>query len=249
MKVLILGASSGMGYELAKLMLRDGHTLGLAARRIQPLKDLKSVYPQQVRIASIDVTADDAPDRILSLIEELGGIDLYFHSSGIGKQNWALDASIEEATLRTNALGFTQCIGTVFRYFASRPQGGHIACISSIAGTKGLGAAPSYSATKAFQNCYVQALEQQANMRHLPIRFTDIRPGFVNTALLNDSHHYPMLIQPEKAARQIYKALMHNRHVLVIDWRYRLLVPLWKLLPNVLWRSLPIHTKDRRDGN
>ena len=249
MKVLILGASSGMGYELAKLMLRDGHTLGLAARRIQPLKDLKSVYPQQVRIASIDVTADDAPDRILSLIEELGGIDLYFHSSGIGKQNWALDASIEEATLRTNALGFTQCIGTVFRYFASRPQGGHIACISSIAGTKGLGAAPSYSATKAFQNCYVQALEHQANMRHLPIRFTDIRPGFVNTALLNDSHHYPMLIQPEKAARQIYKALMHNRHVLVIDWRYRLLVPLWKLLPNVLWRSLPIHTKDRRDGN
>ena len=249
MKVLILGASSGMGYELAKLMLRDGHTLGLAARRIQPLKDLKSVYPQQVRIASIDVTADDAPDRILSLIEELGGIDLYFHSSGIGKQNWALDASIEEATLRTNALGFTQCIGTVFRYFASRPEGGHIACISSIAGTKGLGAAPSYSATKAFQNCYVQALEQQANMRHLPIRFTDIRPGFVNTALLNDSHHYPMLIQPEKAARQIYKALMHNRHVLVIDWRYRLLVPLWKLLPNVLWRSLPIHTKDRRDGN
>ena len=249
MKVLILGASSGMGYELAKLMLRDGHTLGLAARRIQPLKDLKSVYPQQVRIASIDVTADDAPDRILSLIEELGGIDLYFHSSGIGKQNWALDASIEEATLRTNALGFTQCIGTVFRYFASRPQGGHIACISSIAGTKGLGAAPSYSATKAFQNCYVQALEHQANMRHLPIRFTDIRPGFVNTTLLNDSHHYPMLIQPEKAARQIYKALMHNRHVLVIDWRYRLLVPLWKLLPNVLWRNLPIRTRDRREGN
>ena len=182
----------------------------------------------------------------MSLIEELGGIDLYFHSSGIGKQNWNLDASIEEATLRTNALGFTQCIGTAFRYFDSRPEGGHIACISSIAGTKGLGAAPSYSATKAFQNCYIQALEQQANMRHLPIRFTDIRPGFVNTALLNDSHHYPMLIQPEKAAQQIYKALLRKRHVLVLDWRYRLLVPLWRLLPNALWRRLPIHT---RDGN
>lgn len=244
MKILIMGASSGMGYELAKLMLRDGHTLGLAARRLQPLKELQTAYPQQVKISAIDVTADDAPQRIQSLIEELGGIDIYFHSSGIGKQNWMLDATIEEATLRTNALGFTQCIGTVYRYFASRTEGGHIACISSIAGTKGLGVAPSYSATKAFQNCYMQALEQQANMRHLPIRFTDIRPGFVDTALLNDSHHYPMLIQPEKAARQIYKALLRNRHVLVIDWRYRLLVPLWKLLPNAIWRRLRIRTRD-----
>ncbi|MBR2191762.1 MAG: SDR family NAD(P)-dependent oxidoreductase [Bacteroidaceae bacterium] len=246
MKVLIIGASSGMGFELAKLMLQDGHTLGLAARRTQPLMYLQSAYPQQVKTSAIDVTADDAPQKIMSLIEELGGIDLYFHSSGIGKQNWKLDATIEEATLRTNALGFTQCIGTVFRFFASRPEGGHIACISSIAGTKGLGAAPSYSATKAFQNCYIQALEQQANMRHLPIRFTDIRPGFVNTVLLNDSHHYPMLIQPEKAAQQIYKALLRKRHVFVLDWRYRLLVPLWRLLPNALWRRLPIHT---RDGN
>lgn len=244
MKILILGASSGMGYELAKLMLRDGHTLGLAARRLQPLKELQTAYPQQVKISIIDVTADDAPQRIQSLIEELGGIDIYFHSSGIGKQNWMLDAAIEEATLCTNALGFTQCIGTVYRYFASRPEGGHIACISSIAGTKGLGVAPSYSATKAFQNCYMQALEQQANMRHLPIRFTDIRPGFVDTALLNDSHHYPMLIQPEKAARQIYKALLRNRHVVVIDWRYRLLVPLWKILPNAIWIRLAIRTRD-----
>ncbi|MBO7661018.1 MAG: SDR family NAD(P)-dependent oxidoreductase, partial [Bacteroidaceae bacterium] len=84
MKVLILGSSSGMGYELAKLMLRDGHTLGLAARRTEPLETLRSAYPQQVHISSIDVTSSDAPQKILSLIEELDGIDLYFHSSGIG---------------------------------------------------------------------------------------------------------------------------------------------------------------------
>ena len=93
-----------MGYELAKLMLRDGHTLGLAARRTEPLEALRSAYPQQVHISSIDVTSPDAPQRILSLIEEMDGIDLYFHSSGIGKQNWTLDFSIEDATLRTNAL-------------------------------------------------------------------------------------------------------------------------------------------------
>ena len=240
MKVLIIGASSGMGFELAKLMLQDGHTLGLAARRTQPLKDLQSAYPQQVKISAIDVTADDAPQKIMSLIEELGGIDLYFHSSGIGKQNWNLDATIEEATLHTNALGFTQCIGTAFRYFASRPEGGHIACISSIAGTKGLGAAPSYSATKAFQNCYIQALEQQANMRHLPIRFTDIRPGFVDTPLLGDGKNYPMLMDVDKVVKEILQAVHQQKHVRVIDWRYRLLVPFWRMIPNWLWRRLPI---------
>ena len=197
---------------------------------------------EQVHISSIDVTSSDAPQRILSLIEEMDGIDLYFHSSGIGKQNWTLDFSIEDATLRTNALGFTHCIDTAFHYFANRPEGGQIACISSIAGTKGLGAAPSYSATKAFQNCYIQALEQQANIRHLTIRFTDIRPGFVETALLNDSQHYPMMLKPENAARQIYRALLHKRHIRIIDWRYRLLVPLWRLIPNCLWRRLTIKT-------
>ena len=231
-----------MGYELAKLMLRDGHTLGLASRRTEPLEALRSAYPQQVHISSIDVTSPDAPQRILSLIEEMDGIDLYFHSSGIGKQNWTLDFSIEDATLRTNALGFTHCIDVVFHYFANRPEGGHIACISSIAGTKGLGAAPSYSATKAFQNCYIQALEQQANICHLPIRFTDIRPGFVQTALLNDSQHYPMMLKPENAARQIYRSLLQKRHIRIIDWRYRLLVPLWRLIPNSLWRRLTIKT-------
>lgn len=83
--------------------------------------------------------------------------------------NAALDATKEMGTLLTNGVGFTRMVGEAYRYFAEC-GGGHIAVISSIAGTKGLGAAPAYSGTKAFQNVYVQALEQQAHMRHLPIR-------------------------------------------------------------------------------
>jgi len=130
-------------------------------------------------------------------------------------------------------------IGEAYRYFAQQ-GGGHIAAITSIAGTKGLGPAPSYSATKAMQNVYLQALEQQAHARGLQIRFTDIRPGFVATALLNDDFPYPMLMRPEKVAKEIVWAIHHHRHIRVIDWRYRVLTAVWRRIPRWLWRKLKL---------
>lgn len=239
MRVVIIGASSGMGLEVAKLFIARGYQVGVAARREDRLQALKQEAPDRVVTATIDVTTDDAPERLRDLIGQLGGMDLFFYSSGIGKQNRTLTPDIELATVNTNGLGFTRMIGEAYRYFAERGEG-HIAAITSIAGTKGLGPAPSYSATKAFQNVYLQALEQQANARGLKIRFTDIRPGFVNTDLLNDNFRYPMMLSPEKVSRQIVKAIDNKRHVMVIDWRYAILTALWRRLPRPLWRLLKI---------
>ena len=239
MRVVIIGASSGMGLEVAKLFIARGYQVGVAARREDRLQTLKQEAPDRVVTATIDVTTDDAPERLRDLIGQLGGMDLFFYSSGIGKQNRTLTPDIELATVDTNGLGFTRMIGEAYRYFAERGEG-HIAAITSIAGTKGLGPAPSYSATKAFQNVYLQALEQQANARGLKIRFTDIRPGFVNTDLLNDNFRYPMMLSPEKVSRQIVKAIDNKRHVMVIDWRYAILTALWRRLPRPLWRLLKI---------
>ena len=130
----------------------------------------------------------------------------------------------------------------MFNYMAAN-QGGDIAVITSIAGTKGLGAAPAYSATKAYQATYIQALEQLSNMRRLHIRFTDIRPGFVDTDMLAGGGRYPMLMDKTAVAREIVRAVKAHRHVHVIDWRYRLLVALWRLIPGRLWRKLNIRTK------
>ena len=166
-------------------------------------------------------------------------MDLYFHSSGIGFQNFALNPEIELNTLETNGTGFVRMVTTAFHYF--REQGkGHIAVISSIAGTKGLGIAPAYSATKRFQNTYIDALEQLAHMQHLPIRFTDIRPGFVATGLLNDGKHYPLLMSPQRVAIRIIRALKKRQRIVVIDWRYRLLVYFWRLIPSWIWKRMPV---------
>lgn len=166
-------------------------------------------------------------------------MDLYLHCSGVGHQNYALAPDIELQTLETNGTGFVRMVTAAFRYFA-RQQGGHLAVISSIAGTKGLGAAPAYSATKRFQNIYIDSLEQLACMQHLPIRFTDIRPGFVATGLLNDGKHYPMLMSTEKVARHIVRALEKKKRIALIDWRYRIMVALWHLIPPTVWKRLPI---------
>ncbi|MCH4147139.1 MAG: SDR family NAD(P)-dependent oxidoreductase [Prevotella sp.] len=240
-RAIVVGASSGMGREVAKLLLRDEWQVGIMARRAEPLLELKAEYPALVEVETCDVNAEEAPQKLLNLIDRMGGVELYFHASGIGKQNETLEPTIESNTVQTNVQGFTRMIDTIFRYMADN-QGGHIAVISSIAGVKGLGPAPSYSASKAFQNTYIQALEQLANNRRLNIRFTDIRPGFVDTPLLKGSR-YPMEMDKVKTAKAIVKAIYANKHVRVIDWKYRIMVFFWRLLPPCLWRRLVLTKK------
>lgn len=233
-RAIVVGASSGIGLEVAKLLMAQGWKVGVAARRIEQMKDLGAAA-----IERIDVTTDDATEGLQRLISKLGGMDLYFHASGIGKQNRELTADIELATLQTNGVGFTRMIGEAYRYFVKQGSG-HIAAITSIAGTKGLGPAPSYSATKAMQNVYLQALEQQARSRGLDIVFTDVRPGFVDTALLAGDFHYPLMLRPEKVAQEIVCAINHRQHIRVIDWRYRILTAVWRRIPRWIWRRIKL---------
>ena len=238
-RALIVGATSGIGKETALQLLQKGWILGLAGRREEKLKELQQLAPDRIHIRAIDICQAEAPDRLQELIDEMGGMDLYLHCSGIGHQNYALAPDVELQTLETNGTGFVRMVTAAFRYFAQQ-QGGHLAVISSIAGTKGLGAAPAYSATKRFQNIYIDSLEQLAYMQHLPIRFTDIRPGFVATGLLNDGKHYPMLMSTEKVAHHIVRALEKKKRIALIDWRYRIIVALWRLIPPFIWKQLPI---------
>lgn len=246
-RVIIIGATSGIGKEVALLFIRHGWRVGIAGRREPELKKLQETAPSQVEIEVIDITQNDATKRLESLIERTGGMDLFLLSSGIGFQNRNLIPDIELDTARTNVEGFVRMTTAAFNYFKDklRKEGenskayAHIAVISSIAGTKGLGVAPAYSATKRFQNTYVEALAQQAHMEDLKIYFTDIRPGFVATNLLK-SGTFPMLMSAETTAQHIFHALKRRKRVAVIDGRYRLLVFFWKLIPNFLWERISV---------
>lgn len=237
-KAIIIGATSGIGLEVARLLHRDGWTIGIAGRREDRLREIASELGGEVATLSIDVTANDAAERLNKLIAITGGADLIFLSAGIGWMNMQLDVDKEMATVNTNAMGFTRMITAAYHYFASVGKG-HIACISSIAGTKGLGAAPAYSATKRYQNTYIQCLAQQARMSGIDIHFTDIRPGFVDTPLIAGSN-FPLKMPSDYVARSIVKAIYAKKRKVTIDWRYRLLVSLWRLIPDWLWERLRI---------
>ena len=238
-KIIIIGATSGIGREVALLLAKQGYTVGIAGRRTEHLEEIHQLYPAQIKAETLDITHPEAVDALHRLIEKTGGMDIFLQSSGIGHQNYNLSPDIELKTAQTNVEGFIRMVTAAYRYFAAQKYG-HIAVISSIAGTKGMGAAPAYSATKRFQNIYIDALEQLASMHHLPIAFTDIRPGFVATDLLNDGKHYPLLMRADRTAAHIITAIHHKRRIAIIDWKYRLLVAVWRLLPRWLWKRMPI---------
>lgn len=251
-----MGATSGIGQEVAKLLAANGYEVGIAGRREERLVQMAQATPGIVAHRQIDVTKEDAPTELHKLIEELGGMDLYFHSSGIGWENVALDPDKELKTVETNAMGFVRMVSAAYNWFAeqradeakqraegdeqrasSKERKARIACITSIARTRGLGAAPAYSATKRMQAHYLECLSQQARMRHLNIGITDIRPGFVATDLIAGSH-FPLQLKAEDVARTIVRAIEQGREVVTIDWRYRLLVAAWQLIPRWLWVRL-----------
>ena len=234
-----MGATSGIGKEVAMLLAEQGWQVGIAGRRVEILEAMKQSHKGIMCYRQIDVTTPDASELLLKLIDELGGMDLYFHSSGIGWQNNSLDLEKELKTVGTNGMGFVRMIDTAFNWFAEKQMVARIACITSIAGTKGLGAAPAYSSTKRFQSHYLECLCQQARMRHLNISITDIRPGFVKTNLIAGSN-YPLQLDARDVAKSIVKSIEKGKNVKVIDWRYAVLVFFWRLIPRWIWTRMKI---------
>lgn len=237
-RAVIIGATSGIGCEVTKELLQQGWSVGIAGRRQAALEALQSTAPDRVKIQTLDVTHPHAVEQLQQLIDKLGGMDLFLLSSGVGYQNPKLDANIELITTHTNVEGFTRMTVAAFRYFQQQGRG-HLAVISSIAGTKGIGVAPAYSATKRYQNTYMDALAQLARLKKLPIYITDIRPGFVSTDLLKD-RNYPMLMNTTTVAAKIVKALNRKKRIAVIDWRYVILVFFWRMMPRWVWERLPV---------
>ena len=237
-KIIIIGATSGLGREVALIYIAQGWKVGVAGRRAAELEALRTLAPSQVSTQVLDVIQEDAATNLQALIEQVGGMDVFLLSSGIGKQNYTLQTDIELTTAATNVEGFIRMTNAAYHYFEQQGHG-HIAVISSIAGTKGLGAAAAYSATKGFQHVYMDALDQLARMQKLNIRFTDIRPGFVATPLLKDDS-YPLLMKAPIVALDIVEAIQRKKRVAIIDWKFRLLVFFWRMIPRWIWVRLPV---------
>lgn len=245
--VIIIGASSGIGERLAIHYAQTGCMVGIAARREELLIKIANNYPDRIIYEIMDVTQtgdDGAVHSFMKLIERMAGVDLVIYCSGMGEQNTMLDISKELNTVRVNVEGFMIIATAVFDYFLKNgaltlgvePQ---FVTISSIASVKGIGRAASYSASKRFQVTYMEGLAQLACAKGLKITFTTILPGFIDTDFIK-GRRYPMTMPLNYAVKCIINGIEQGCFYKIIDWRWAIVVFLWKLVPGYFWRRIKL---------
>ena len=236
-RIVIIGATSGIGRGLALRLAADGHLVGLTGRREHLLKEIAASDPEHYRYLAADIMhPGEAPVAFEKLTKELGGMDLCFVCAGTGDLNPGLDFAAEEPAIRTNVVGWTAVVDWAYRHF-ERQGGGHLVVISSVGGLRGSGLAPAYNATKAYQINYAEGLRQKAAQSKLPVRVTDIRPGFVDTAMAKGEGLF-WVMPVDKVVGQILKAVRRRKRVAVVTRRWRALAWVLRRLPETLWLKI-----------
>src|SRR5436305_4920602 len=180
MKIIIIGASSGIGKELALRYAKQGNTVGITGRRKNLLEEIKSSYPEKIFTSCFDVTGTENLRNVQKLIAELEGLDLLVYNAGIGDTSENLVPETEMETTKTNVLGFVEIVSFAFHFFVQQGYG-QIAVTSSVAALRGNSFAPAYSASKAFMSTYAEGLSIKADRLKKDIIITDIRQGFLDT--------------------------------------------------------------------
>jgi len=226
---IVFGATSGIGKELANLLVKDGYRVAITGRRDVKLKAIQEKDPNNFVIKKHDVTELASSERVFKeLIDELKTIDLIVYSSGIAEPNFDLQWEKEESTLQTNIIGAVKIYGLAYSFF--KQQGyGHLVGISSVAGIRGNRHVPAYFASKAFQNNYLESLWMKAKRSKANIYITDVAPGFVNTKMaLGATFGMASL---DKATKQIYKAIKRKKKKAYITKRWIAIAFVMRFLP------------------
>jgi len=236
-KAIIIGATTGIGKTLAEKLIREGYLVGITGRREEMLKILEENHIGKILSMKMDVQDLSSIESICNeLVIKLGGLDLLIISAGIGEENKLLDFSIENNVIKTNVQGFTCVADWGMNYFKKQGHG-HLVNISSVAGIRGNGLAPSYNSSKAYQINYLEGLRLNASKSNSSIHVTDVRPGFVDTAMAKGDGLF--WVSPvEKAAEQIYTAIKQKKNTAYISKRWKLIGYLLKIIPYSILKKL-----------
>ena len=236
-KAIVIGASSGIGRELSKVLSGNQYIVGVMARRVQLLDELRKKMGTDVYVQEIDVSdAKSAMETLEKFIKEMGGVELVVISAGTGHLNDGLDWRLENETIRTNVTGFAAIANVAIKHFIEKGSG-HLVGISSIAALRGGRESPAYNASKAFESNYLEGLRQKVGKLGLPITITDVKAGFVKTAMAKGEGIF-WAAPADKAALQIYDAIKRRKPNAYITKRWRLIAWLLKLVPGFIYEKL-----------
>jgi short-subunit dehydrogenase len=232
---IIVGASSGIGWELAVQLAAQGYQLGLMARRDGCLNKLADSLPGEHFVQKTDVAnAEQAVTELTSLIEKMGEVELIVVNSGVGSSERLLDWEVQRQMIDVNVRGFAAMSLTAMNYFVERGAG-HLVGVSSAAAHFSGGLTPTYNATKAFASNYLNGLRSRAARSRKPIVVTTVEPGYVDTPMVEGR---PMWLAPlEKSVAQLVKAINNRADHVFITKRWRYVALLLDIMPNALIRK------------
>ena len=237
MNILIIGATSGIGKSLFERYVTEGNRLGIVGRRTHLLDELRQEHPDTTVTATADITKQDETERAIDALRaELKHIDLAIVCSGTGDINATLDYTVERPTIDTNITGWTFVIDMLYHIFEQQGHG-HLVAITSAGGLRGEPMAPAYSASKAYQINYMEALRKKAHKSGNNIHVTDIRPGLVDTAMAKGEGLF-WVMPVEKVANQIVAAIRKQKSKTYVTKRWHILAIINKNLPFHLYRLL-----------
>jgi short-subunit dehydrogenase len=237
MNIMIIGATSGIGKALFLNYAKHGCRIGIVGRRRNLLEVLRQQYPSNTMAVMADITkTEESGLAISSIHESFGHIDMAIVCAGTGELNPSLDYSIERQAIDTNVSGWTFVVDTLYRLF-ERQGKGHLVAITSIGGLRGEPMAPAYSATKAYQINYMEALRKKAFKSGAKVSVTDIRPGLVDTSMAKGDHLF-WVMPVEKVARQIIDKIRKKKTKAYVTKRWHILAIMNKNLPFTLYKRM-----------
>lgn len=237
-KILITGASSGLGAGMARSFAAKGRDLGLCARRTDRLDELKAELTQQypgirIAVAALDVNDHEQVPKVFAEIsDELGGIDRIVVNAGIGHgaklgsgKPWA-----NRKTLQTNLVAGLIQIEAALEMF-NESGSGHLVLISSVLGNKGVpGVKAAYAASKAGMRSLGESL--RAEYRGGPIKVSLIEPGYIESEMTAKSESTMFMVDNETGVKALVDAIEREPGRAVVPWwPWGPLVQLMRVLP------------------
>lgn len=244
-RAIVVGASSGIGAALVNELVSHGYTVAALARREA---QLQQVCDEANRLATNgsataylhDVTStEEVPQLFQEIVRELGGLDLIIYVAGAqppvaaNEYNFQKDATMVEV----NLLGAIAWLNEAAQRFHQTRQG-HIVGISSVSGDRGRAAFPAYHASKGGLSIYLESLRNRLSRRGVTV--TTIKPGFVDTPLLQNAAKTMWVISAPEAARRIREAIESGKQVAYIPARWRWVMLIIMHIPSFIFRRLNI---------
>ena len=237
MNIIIIGATSGIGKALFENYVTKDNIVAIIGRRTNLLEQLKKEHPTNTIISKADVTnQQEIGQAIESLLHKLGHIDMAIVCSGVGEINSLLDFVSEKPTIETNVIGWTFMIDMIYNIFEHQKQG-HLIAITSVGGLRGEPMSPAYSASKAYQINYMEALRKKAFKDNGNVLVTDIRPGLVDTAMAKGDGLF-WVMPVEKVAKQICNAIKKHKSKAYVTKRWHIIAIIMRFLPYWIYKRM-----------